>query len=74
MFYDRLMFEPHLDGTCHLCMIHLDWVAKTQSQSLFNSDDVDGGDEGDGDDDDEDDNDGDDDGDGESSHPEYISH
>ena len=72
MFYDRLMFEPHLDGTCHLCMIHLDWVAKTQS--LFNSDDVDGGDEGDGDDDDEDDNDGDDDGDGESSHPEYISH
>ena len=59
MFYDRLMFEPHLDGTCHLCMIHLDWVAKTQS---------------DGDDDDEDDNDGDDDGDGESSHPEYISH
>ena len=46
----------------------------TKPQSLFNSDDVDGGDEGDGDDDDEDDNDGDDDGDGESSHPEYISH
>ena len=71
MFYDRLMFEPHLDGTCHLCMIHLDWVAKIY---IYNSDDVDGGDEGDGDDDDEDDNDGDDDGDGESSHPEYISH
>ena len=35
-----------------------------KAQSLFNSDDVDGGDEGDGDDDDEDDNDGDDDGDG----------
>ena len=51
-----------------------EWQRHKAQSLFFNSDDVDGGDEGDGDDDDEDDNDGDDDGDGESSHPEYISH